>query len=106
MGFLFTSKCFALILLCLKNRIQAKHLSVTENLKLHSCCKSDPVRLSGCSAERTMNHAMKNNSLKISSTSHEVKAPLDSNKENISANFQPPARSAAPRLCSKLNAEN
>jgi hypothetical protein len=46
-----------------------------------------------------MNHAMKNISLKISSTPHEVKSPLDSNKEKISAKFQSPARSAAPRLC-------
>jgi autotransporter-associated beta strand protein/T5SS/PEP-CTERM-associated repeat protein len=37
-----------------------------------------------------MNHAMKNNSLKISSASSELKTPLDSNKENISANFQLP----------------
>jgi autotransporter-associated beta strand protein/T5SS/PEP-CTERM-associated repeat protein len=36
------------------------------------------------------NHAMKNNSLKISSASSELKTPLDSNKENISANFQLP----------------
>ena len=33
---------------------------------------------------------MKNNSLKISSASSELKTPLDSNKENISANFQLP----------------
>jgi hypothetical protein len=39
---------------------------------------------------------MKNHSPKISSISHEVKPPLDSNKENISAKFQPPARSALP----------
>jgi len=45
------------------------------------------------------NHAVKNNIQKILSLSHEVKSPLDSNKENISAKFQPPARSAAPRLC-------
>jgi len=42
-----------------------------------------------------MNHAMKNNSQKISSTSYEVKTPLDSNKEIFPTNFQPPARSAA-----------
>ena len=52
MSFLFTVKCFALILLCMKNRIQAKHLSVTENPQTRSCCKPDPVRLSGCSADR------------------------------------------------------
>jgi hypothetical protein len=46
-----------------------------------------------------MNHAMKNNPLKISSTSYEVKTPLDSNCKNISDKFQPPGRSAAPRLC-------
>ena len=51
-----------------------------------------------------MNHAMKNISLKISSTSHEVKTPLDSNKENISAKFQPPARSAAPLLAPRAAA--
>ena len=45
------------------------------------------------------NHAVKNNLQKILSLSHEVKSPLDSNKENIFAKFQPPARSAAPRLC-------
>ena len=33
---------------------------------------------------------MKNNPLKISSSSDEVKSRLDSNKENISANFQLP----------------
>ena len=46
-----------------------------------------------------MNHAMKDNSQKNSSASCGVKSPLDSNKEKISAKFQPPARSAAPRLC-------
>jgi hypothetical protein len=43
------------------------------------------VRVLGFSAQK-MNHAMKNYSLKISSTSDEVKTPLDSNKENISYN--------------------
>jgi hypothetical protein len=48
---------------------------------------------------KKINHAMKNHSPKISSISHEVKTPLDSNRKNISAKFQPPARSAAPHLC-------
>jgi autotransporter-associated beta strand protein/T5SS/PEP-CTERM-associated repeat protein len=38
---------------------------------------------------------MKKNSPKISSISHEVKTLLDSNKENISAKFQPPITSQA-----------
>ena len=61
-----------------------------------------PARASagfGMFRAKKMNHAMKNHSQKISSTSDEVKTPLDSNKENISAKFQPPARSAATRLC-------
>ena len=45
---------------------------------------------------KKMNHAIKNISLKISSAPYEVKTPLDSHIENISAKFQPPARSAAP----------
>jgi len=53
-----------------------------------------------------MNHAMNNYSLKISSTSYEVNTPLDSNEENITNHFLSTARSAAPRFCSKLNAEN
>ena len=60
-----------------------------------------PARASagfGSFCTNKMNQAIKNNSQKISSTSYEVKTPLDSNKENISAKFQPPARSAAPRL--------
>jgi hypothetical protein len=51
-----------------------------------------------------MNHAMKDNSQKNSSTSCGVKSPLDSNKENISAKFQPPARSAAPLLAPRAAA--
>ena len=43
-----------------------------------------------------MNHAMKNNSQKILSISHEVKTPLDSNKENISAKFQLPLTGSTP----------
>ena len=33
------------------------------------------------------NHAVKNNLQKILSLSHEVKSPLDSNKENVFAKF-------------------
>ena len=40
------------------------------------------------------NHAMKNNLQKILSLFHEVKSPLDSNKENIFAKFQPPITGA------------
>jgi hypothetical protein len=34
-----------------QNRLQAKHLSVTENPKLRSCCQPEPVRVSGLSAK-------------------------------------------------------
>jgi hypothetical protein len=36
-----------------------------------------------------MNHAIKNISLKISSAPYGVKSPLDSNRQNISANSYP-----------------
>jgi hypothetical protein len=53
------------------------------------------VRVSELSGTKKMNHAMKNNSQKISSASYEAKTPLDSNKEIFPTNFEPPARSAA-----------
>ena len=39
-----------LLRMFLKNQTKAKHLSVTENPKLRSCCQPKPVRMSGCSA--------------------------------------------------------
>ena len=80
MGFLFTVEIFCTGFAAFEIQTQSSHLSVTENPQTRSCCQPEPVRASGC-YEQKINHAMKNNSQKISSTSYEVKTPLDSNRK-------------------------